>query len=110
MKYSYIINNIVVGYIDYTPKKSGFLFINGITIYRWYRGNNYSTIMFKKFTEDIDYNKIHLIAKEDMERYNKLYRLYESWGFIKIGKESVYSDNKGTFRRCLFELSIPSTA
>ena len=76
MKYSYIINNIVVGYIDYTPKKSGFLFINGITIYRWYRGNNYSTIMFKKFTEDIDYNKIHLIAKEDMERYNSLYKLY----------------------------------
>jgi hypothetical protein len=110
MKYSYIINNIVVGYIDYTPKKSGFLFINGITIYRWYRGNNYSTIMFKKFTEDIDYNKIHLIAKEDMERYNSLYKLYESWGFIKIGKESIYSDNRGTFRRCLFELSIPNTA
>ena len=110
MKYNYAINDLLVGYIDYTPRNDNVLFINYILIYKLYRGNNYSTIMFNNFINDLDYKKIQLIGMEDMERYNKLYNLYKSWGFKNIGKESIFSDNRGTFRRTLFEFITPNTA
>ena len=115
MKYSYIVNNCVVGYIDYTPRLGSIIYINLLTIHRHYRGNDYSTNMFSDFFSFLknDGNrilKIQLLAMEDMERYGKLYRLYKSWGFKNVGKESVTSDNRGTFRRSLFELTIPNTA
>ena len=45
--------------------------------------------------DNVKFNKIQLSTVEDMERYNKLYKLYESRG-LKIRKESIYSDNRGT--------------
>ena len=116
MKYSYIVDNCVVGYIDYTPRLGNIIYINLLTIYKHFRGNNYSTSMFSEFfsflknDDDNRSLKIQLLAMEDMERYGKLYRLYKSWGFKNVGKESVTSDNRGTFRRSLFELTIPNTA
>lgn len=110
MKYNYIINNIIVGHIDYSPRDNQIIFINRVVIHRWYRGNNYSTDMFNKFINSIEYIKIQLLAMEDMKRYNKLYKLYESWGFIKSGDDAFCYDNRGYFRKSLFELTIPNIA
>lgn len=115
MKYSYSLDGKIIGHIDYSPKNNNIIYINLVLIYDWYRGSDHSTKMFNDFLnfiidDNVKYNKIQLLAMEDMERYNKLYKLYESWGFKNIGKESIYSDNRGTFRRSLFEMIIPNTA
>ena len=55
---------------------------------------NLSDISYSNISNFINYN-IELLAKENMENYNKLFDLYKSLGFVKTGNESVYSDNYG---------------
>lgn len=105
MKYSLVIDNEVKGYIDYTEKNSNKIFINLILIYEKFRGNNYSSILFEKFRSDFQNYQLSLVAKEDMNRYGKLYNIYKSWGFKGTGKESIYSENQHTFRKKLFVLN-----
>ena len=104
MKYSLIINKEVLGYIDYTDRND-YIFINLILIYNKFRGNNYSEMLFNQFKKIFSDREIHLLAKEDMNRYNKLFSLYKSWGFKAQGKISIYSDTFTTYRKQSFILS-----
>tara|TARA_B100000925_G_scaffold232679_1_gene181208 strand:- start:704 stop:1033 length:330 start_codon:yes stop_codon:yes gene_type:complete len=103
MKFSLIVNKEVLGYIDYTDRKD-YIFINLILIYKKYRGNNYSQKLFSEFRGNFIDREIHLFAKEDMDRYNKLFSLYESWGFEAKGKISIRCDTSSTIRQRYFIL------
>jgi len=104
MKFSLIVNKVVLGYIDYTDRQD-YIFINLILIYNKFRGNNYSEMLFNQFKKIFSDCEIHLLAKEDMNRYNKLFSLYKSWGFKSRGKVSIYSDTFTTYRKQYFILN-----
>ena len=92
-----------VGYISYEINNDN-IFINILHIYKNKRGNNYSYIMISEF-KDFFNKKLRLFAKEDMERYNKLFNLYEKIGFKKIGKVSISNIDNKCYRKQLYELT-----
>ena len=108
MKFYFNINNINVGYIDYHSINNSSVYIDYICIYQQYRGNTYSTQMFKQFKKYINVNEIHLEAKEDMSKYNKLFNLYKSWNFEPTNITNFYSDSNKTYRKKLFILKNTS--
>lgn len=92
-----------IGYISYEINNDN-IFINILHVYKNKRGNNYSYEMISEF-KDFFNTKLKLFAKEDMERYNKLFNLYEKCGFKKIGKESISNIDNKCYRKQLFELT-----
>ena len=92
-----------IGYISYEINNDN-VFINILHIYKNKRGNNYSYEMISEFKNFFD-KKLRLYAKEDMERYNKLFNLYEKYGFKKIGKESISNIDNKCYRKQLYELT-----
>ena len=109
MFYYYIKNGIRIGYIKYKYIGLHKIYIEYITIYKNYRGNHYSNEMFNLFVKSVS-NNIHFIeleAKEKMENFNKLFHLYESWGLKPSNVTSFYSDTIYTYRKKIFNLSLP---
>jgi|SaaInlStandDraft_4_1057021.scaffolds.fasta_scaffold00672_4 ribosomal protein S18 acetylase RimI-like enzyme len=63
--------------------------IDMIKILEKYRGKGFGTIMINKFFEYIKTNnisKVDLIAFEQNEKYNKLVKFYNKFGFEQNGK------------------------
>ena len=107
-KYYFVVDQKKVGFIMYHYMDSlhQLMCIDYITIFRAFCGKNYSTQMFREFVKHTPFQKIQLLAKENMQKYNVLFNLYQSWGFRQIGKTSVYCDSMLTFREALFEYAI----
>ena len=95
------LENETIGYIKYLQRQDH-VFIELIVIYKAKRGHGYSKMMFDQFVDLFPASKIELVAREDTDRYDKLFGLYRSWGFREVGKTSYHSDNDSSYRECLF--------
>ncbi|VVU95681.1 hypothetical protein CPAV1605_1436 [seawater metagenome] len=67
-----------------------------------YRTKNLSSTfyqMFEKLFLDHEFKSITLTAKEHVEKFGKLKKLYQSWGFVTNGKERVHYDGDYCFTK-----------
>lgn len=70
-------------------------------IYQRFRGQGFSKTFWPRLREyfmNMKINEIHLIAKEDVNRWGKLVKLYQELGFRQDGKEYFNSFKNGSFK------------
>jgi ribosomal protein S18 acetylase RimI-like enzyme len=109
MRFDFSHGNEVVGYIDYVFIEPDEVFIKHLYIYETHRGGELSKRMVESFRERLPY-KLSLIAMEDMERYDRLFRLYRSMGFKDAGKESICCQSDRSYRKKRFVWSPPTVS
>ena len=90
-------NNLSVGFIK-LKTLNNILEIDQIYINPKYRGNNYAKKSIEILIKDYKhFNKIILWAYGNFNFENKLFKYYESIGFIKVGKPTMISINNNDY-------------
>ena len=79
------------------------IYIKSIFVFENYRGKKISGQLFSLFEKEFpDYTRFFLETKERSSGYNKLVKLYESWGFKKEHtSKTTYFTNWGETFRCV---------
>jgi len=88
------INDELVGKCILVDKKDNIGHLKYIIIYPNHRGKDLSTTFWEMVECQLSYKKITLSADEFSEKHGKLVKLYQSWGFTRVGKDR-YVDKFG---------------
>ena len=80
-----------------------YIYIKSVFVFENYRGQNISSELFSLFEKEFpESTRFFLETKERSSGYNKLVKLYESWGFKKDAtKKNHYFTNWGETFRCV---------
>lgn len=78
------------------------IYIKSIFVFENYRGKNISSELFSLFEKNFPRStRFFLETKERSSGYNKLVKLYESWGFKKHDAREKYFTNWSDTFRCV---------
>lgn len=79
------------------------IYIKSIFVFENFRGKKISSELFSLFEKEFpESTHFFLETKERSSGYNKLVKLYESWGFRKINtSKTTYFTNWGETFRCV---------
>jgi len=79
------------------------IYIKSIFVFENFRGKKISSELFSLFEKEFpESTRFFLETKERSSGYNKLVKLYESWGFRKINtSKTTYFTNWGETFRCV---------
>lgn len=79
------------------------IYIKSIFVFENFRGKKISSKLFSLFEKEFpESTRFFLETKERSSGYNKLVKLYESWGFRKINtSKTTYFTNWGETFRCV---------